>query len=451
MGWYNGTTQYDFSTPVTEALTLTAQWYELPTVPVSTGNNGSTTTKPSTDTVTNEDGSTTVTETSKDGTVTVTDTAVDGSTKVTETAKDGSSKVTETAVDGSTTVTETATDGATKVTETATDGATKVTETATDGATKVTETATDGATKVTETATDGATKVTETAVDGSTTVTETATDGATKVTETATDGAVKITEKTTDGTVTINDTSAEGIQVVTVAAPQEDVKATVTLPEEVTEATVVIPTEEITAGLVAVDAETGEVLKLSAPTEDGLALLVDGNVSVVLVDNSKDFEDVAEEHWGSDAIDFASSRELFQGTSETTFEPEEDMTRAMILTVLARLDGQDTTTGETWYENAVEWAQEYEISDGTDLEGSVTREQLATMLYRYAGEPEPTQETLSFDDADQVSDWAQKALLWANENGIINGKGDGILDPTGTATRAEVAQLLKNYISFLTR
>jgi uncharacterized repeat protein (TIGR02543 family) len=407
MGWYNGTTQYDFSTPVTEALTLTAQWYELPTVPVSTGNNGSTTTKPSTDTVTNEDGSTTVTETSKDGTVTVTDTAVDGSTKVTETAKDGSSKVTETAVDGST--------------------------------------------KVTETAKDGATKVTETAVDGSTTVTETATDGATKVTETATDGAVKITEKTTDGTVTIDDTSAEGIQVVTVAAPQEDVKATVTLPEEVTEATVVIPTEEITAGLVAVDAETGEVLKLSAPTEDGLALLVDGNVSVVLVDNSKDFEDVAEEHWGSDAIDFASSRELFQGTTETTFEPEEDMTRAMILTVLARLDGQDTTTGETWYENAVEWAKENEISDGTDLEGSVTREQLATMLYRYAGEPEPTQETLSFDDADQVSDWAQKALLWANENGIINGKGDGILDPTGTATRAEVAQLLKNYISFLTR
>jgi hypothetical protein len=99
----------------------------------------------------------------------------------------------------------------------------------------------------------------------------------------------------------------------------------------------------------------------------------------------------------------------------------------------------------------VEWAQEYEISDGTDLEGSVTREQLATMLYRYAGEPEPTQETLDFDDADQVSDWAQKALLWANENGIINGKGNGILDPTGTATRAEVAQLLKNYISFLTR
>ncbi len=95
---------------------------------------------------------------------------------------------------------------------------------------------------------------------------------------------------------------------------------------------------------------TEEVIKTSLTTENGVAVSLSDGDTVKIVDNSKDFTDVSGTYWGAEAVDFAASRELFSGTSATTFEPNAAMTRAMIVTVLARLDGVDTTKGDTWYE-----------------------------------------------------------------------------------------------------
>jgi len=111
------------------------------------------------------------------------------------------------------------------------------------------------------------------------------------------------------------------------------------------------------------------------------------------------------------------------------------------------LDGRDTAGGATWYEKGLIWAVEKGISDGTAPEASITREQLAAMLYRYADSPKIGAVSLNgFSDADKVSDWAKNAINWAVENGILTGKGGNVLDPTGNASRAEVAAMLERFI-----
>ena len=148
---------------------------------------------------------------------------------------------------------------------------------------------------------------------------------------------------------------------------------------------------------------------------------------------------------GADGIAFTASRELFNGTGENTFTPEGDMTRAMVVTVLARYEGVDTSTGDNWYDAGTQWAVENGVSDGSNLDQSITREQLVTMLYRYAGEPAASSSMDSFADAESVSDYAADALVWAVESGIITGMGDGSLNPQGTATRAQVATILMRF------
>ncbi len=136
---------------------------------------------------------------------------------------------------------------------------------------------------------------------------------------------------------------------------------------------------------------------------------------------------------------------LFYGTSDTTFAPNDSMTRAMVLTVLHRMSGDTTyAQGESWYQDGVNWAMAQGISDGTDLEGTVTREQLIAMLWRYAEEPdgEDSTDLSHFTDLDSLSDWAQTAMVWAYGNGVISGRTDTTLAPQEGATRAEVAALL---------
>ncbi|MBM6871969.1 S-layer homology domain-containing protein, partial [Pseudoflavonifractor phocaeensis] len=162
------------------------------------------------------------------------------------------------------------------------------------------------------------------------------------------------------------------------------------------------------------------------------------------LDPTPGFTDVAEDFWGKEAIDYVVSEGLFQGTSATTFAPEMLTTRGMIMTVLARMDGVDTSASDPWYQAGMEWAVSEGVSDGTNPEAIISREQLATMLYRYFGSPEVSEETLSFSDADQVSEWASAGVRWAVSNGVISGKGNNVLDPQGSATRAEVAQMLYN-------
>ena len=133
------------------------------------------------------------------------------------------------------------------------------------------------------------------------------------------------------------------------------------------------------------------------------------------------------------------------GTGSGKFSPQATTTRGMLMTVLARMDGVDTTGGADWYTKGMEWAKREGVSDGTNPELPITREQLAAMLYRYAGSPAVGSNTLNFNDADKVSAWALDAMRWAVKNGVVSGKGNQTLDPTGYATRAEVAQMLYNF------
>ena len=123
------------------------------------------------------------------------------------------------------------------------------------------------------------------------------------------------------------------------------------------------------------------------------------------------------------------------------------MTRGMANTVLARLAGVDTTpkNGQKWYEVGTAWAKANGITDSTNPEASVTREQLATLLYRFCGTPE-VNGALSFSDAHEISDYAQSALLWATQNGILNGVGKNCVAPGADAQRAQVAAMMARYL-----
>ena len=163
--------------------------------------------------------------------------------------------------------------------------------------------------------------------------------------------------------------------------------------------------------------------------------LSDGD-TVKVVDNSKTFEDVPATYWGAEAVDFATSRELFVGTSETTFAPDTAMTRAMIVTVLARFEGVDTTTGSTWYEAGQQWAMQNGVSDGSNMDASLTREQLVTMFYRYAQSKgyDTTQGGMAireYADFEQISDYAAEAMTWAVNTGLISGTSTTTLSPQG--------------------
>lgn len=227
--------------------------------------------------------------------------------------------------------------------------------------------------------------------------------------------------------------------------------------------TLTVPAEDAGPGTVAVlvyEDGTREVIRKSVAGDDGVRIPLNGSATVEIVDNSKEFADVSPENWAADAVAFASAHEMFIGTSETTFSPELSMSRAMLATVLYNLESNPDTAfsdafadidGDAWYAESVSWAANCGIVTGYDngsfgANDSITREQLAVMLWRYAGSPAADEQTLDFTDADQTSGYAVEAMRWAAANGILNGYGDGRIDPTGPATRAQAAQMLKNFI-----
>ncbi|MDO4553437.1 MAG: S-layer homology domain-containing protein, partial [Bacillota bacterium] len=190
------------------------------------------------------------------------------------------------------------------------------------------------------------------------------------------------------------------------------------------------------------------ILPKSIAMDGEMLVHLNGPAELVLLDNPKDFLDT-QGHWGRDGIDFATSHELFQGVGNGIFDPNGTMTRAMLWTVLARLELQETDGGSLWYEKGMEWAMENDISDGTCPEEPITREQLAVMLWRIAGSPVPAGGLERFGDAEDAADYALQALAWAVETEILTGKGDGVLDPGGSATRVETALMLMRFILVL--
>ncbi len=160
------------------------------------------------------------------------------------------------------------------------------------------------------------------------------------------------------------------------------------------------------------------------------------------------FADVPTTSWFSGAVKTVTEKGLMKGVGNGAFAPQQNMTRAMLMTVLARLDEQDTEGGATWYSKAMDWAKAQGISDGTMPESNITREQLVTMLYRYVKSPavDATMGMAGFADVTSISDWANDAMRWAVQNGILTGKDGARLDPQGLATRAEVATILARFI-----
>ena len=149
-------------------------------------------------------------------------------------------------------------------------------------------------------------------------------------------------------------------------------------------------------------------------------------------------------NWYADAVKYVTDKGLMNGTDDNQFSPSATTTRAMLMTVLARYAGEDTTGGATWYEKGMNWAKAKGVSDGTNPNANITREQLVTMMYRYAGSPKADGKLDSFSDAASVSTYAADAMQWAVANGIVNGS-NGKLNPQNNATRAQVAAILMRF------
>ena len=420
---------------------------------VSTGGGGG-----SSGTVTPPTTTETETTTDPDGTITKTETKSDGSTVETVTKPDGSTTTTETKTetkpDGSTTTTEkkseTNADGSKTETKSETTTAADGSKTETKSETKTEADGTKSETKAeTKTDANGVTNGKETtkttAPNGSTGMTTTTTENG----NTKTEAEAKISEKAAEDAKK----SGEAVKVPTEVKAGEDSNSAPTvkveLPKNAGETKIEIPVSDVNSGTVAVIVHpdgTEEIVKSSTTTENGLQLKIDGSATIKIIDNSCDFIDTRG-HWSREEVNYVVARGLFKGIGNNLFGVGQPMTRGMVNTVLARLAGVDTTpkSGQKWYEVGTEWAKTNGITDGTNPEASVTREQLAAMLYRYAGSPAVNGE-LSFADADQISDYAENALIWATQNGIMNGVGNNCIAPNANAQRAQVAAMMARYL-----
>ena len=160
------------------------------------------------------------------------------------------------------------------------------------------------------------------------------------------------------------------------------------------------------------------------------------------------FRDVAASDWYFDAVQYVLEKGLMNGTSDWTFAPNDATTRGMIVTILARVEGVNTN-GNPWYAAGQKWAMDNGISDGTNMPGVITREQLATILYRYAKQKgydvSKSAALTGFSDADKVSGYAFDAMQWAVAEELLKGS-NGKLDPQGSATRAQVATILMRFM-----
>ena len=190
------------------------------------------------------------------------------------------------------------------------------------------------------------------------------------------------------------------------------------------------------------------------------AMLLTGAPSAFAAVSDTGFADVAANAWYADAVEYVRDNGLMSGTSTTTFSPDGTMTRAMLATTLYREAGSPAVTGAdtfsdtqagAWYEDAVLWAsQEGVVSGyGNGLFGTndpVSREQIATILWRYAGSPS-TSAGQDFTDETAISAYASAAVDWARANGIVNGMEGNRFAPQLSATRAQVATILRNYLT----
>ena len=279
-------------------------------------------------------------------------------------------------------------------------------------------------------------------------------------------GAVKLSAETldvlaktgTEASVTVKENN-DGTVTVDVAAGGQTVDAAVKVE---------LPAASGSQVLVIVKPDGSEEIVKKSLVENGkVYAVVSAGAAVKVVSNAKSFPDVAADAWYAGAVEFVASHGLFQGTNRG-FEPATTMTRAMLATVLFRLEGGSAdglanpfgdVPDDAWYTDAVIWANSIGIvqgkGDGFDPAAPVTREQIATMLFRYAnmlGLDTSGKAALSgFPDGGQTSGWAEEAMQWAVSVGLFKGNANGSLKPGGNATRAEVATLLQRMIGLIVK
>ena len=238
---------------------------------------------------------------------------------------------------------------------------------------------------------------------------------------------VETPEQTPNGTITVSPKSASKGTTVTITVQPD-------------------PGYEL-GDLVVAD-EKGGLLKL---TDKGAGkftfTMPDGKVklSASFRPQTPAFRDVSPSAWYAAAVNYVFAKGLMNGTGNDMFSPNADTTRGMIVTILARLDGQDTS-GTPWYAAGQRWAMEHEISDGTKMTSAITREQMVTMLYRFAKAQgmDTTQGGMAireYEDFEEISAYAVEAMTWAVNTGLIRGTGNRLL-PKNTCTRAQAAMML---------
>lgn len=412
--WYDGADYYEAGDlyEVTGNVTLTAVWTKNgePDVPVGPGG-------PTTTTTENPDGS-------------VTTTTVDPSTgTVTEVT---TSEVTDPETG---TVTERK-----KETVTEKDGTTVSTETV-----KVTDAT--GTTGTTTTTTDA---------DGETTV---------KYDFVITKEAIAEAEKTGDA-VTLP------VEVPASDDAKNAPAVTVTVPPDAGPVAIEVPVAGVSLSTVVVLVKpdgTEEVIKTAILTEEGVQFIVEGSATVKIVDNKKSFIDVYATDWYNDAVTFVAAHEIMNGTDEHIFSPHMPLNRGMVAMVVYNMENRpgymvnasflDVVEG-AWYTDAIFWAAENGIVKGYSSESygpldDVTREQLVAILYRYANmkgyDTTAAGDLYAFTDGAETSDYAKDAMTWGLGAGLLQGRGNGILDPRGNASRAEVAQIFMNFVYIINR
>ena len=402
------------------------------------GSSSTTPTKPETatkpdgtkvETVTKPDGTKVETTTGKDGSVTKTETKAEtkpDGTKVetkneTVTNKDGSKVESETR-------TETKKDGTVTESKTETITSKDGTKSETKSETKTDKNGVTSGTETTKTTTaNGSTGMTVTTIENG---------------ESKTAAEAKVSSKAVEDAKKNGEAVKAPVEVEATRNSDTAPTVKVELPKGAGETKVEIPVSNATPGTVAVLVHpdgTEELLKDSIPTENGIRLTVNGGATVKIVDNSKNFIDT-QDHWAKDAIDFVSARGLVNGMTATIYAPNNSTTRAQLWTILARQNDADLTGGNTWFENAQNWAKAKGISDGANPNAAINRAQMVTMLWRAMGQPAPAT-AATFTDVSTDSYYAG-AVSWAVENGVTTGVGGGRFDPAATCTRAQIAAFL---------
>ena len=209
--------------------------------------------------------------------------------------------------------------------------------------------------------------------------------------------------------------------------------------------------------LTATPDEGYELLSISVRDADGKPVALDGmkftmpessvTVTAVFGQGGLPFVDVSVNAWYYESVKAAYEAGLMNGVTDTEFAPNAPLTRAMIWTILARASGVETEGGATWYAKAQEWAVTKGVSDGEDPMGNVTREQLVTMLWRLNGSEVMTGYIGNYIDTGDISEWANQAMLWAVQNGIIEGDENMALAPKADTTRAQAATFFVRYLT----